>query len=261
MQEVSGSIPLGSTNQNLDIIDCWRSGTGQMDGEKSTSAGSRWYHPQAVAKSIALRPRVYLAALAGVSVFFLLPRSLSASVREALAWIAAGSLYLGFAVQLMIDGSSHKMAARAARSDESRMVILALILLAIGSSFFSIAGLMTEAKEATRNIKLLFLALAALTIIVSWTVTQFLFALHYAHEFYRPTDDGQTGGLDFPHEQQPDYWDFVYFSTSIGATSQTSDVSIRSRAIRRLVTVHAVVSFFFNSAVLALTINLAASVI
>ena len=163
----------------------------------------------------------------------------------------------------MADGPSHTMAAPAARADDSRMVIMALILHAIGSSFVSIAGLMTEAKEATRQVKLLYVLLASATIIVSWSVTQIVFTLHYAHEFYRPADRGRdaAGGLVFPGEEKPDYWDFVYFATSIGATSQTSDVSIRSRAIRRLATVHAVVSFFFNSAVLALTINLAASVI
>ena len=92
---------------------------------------------------------------------------------------------------------------------------------------------------------------------------QMTFTLHYAHEFYRPSVRGrdEIGGLVFPGESKPDYWDFLYFATSIGATSQTSDVGIRSRAIRRLVTVHAIVSFFFNSAVLALTINLAASII
>jgi uncharacterized membrane protein len=70
-----------------------------------------------------------------------------------------------------------------------------------------------------------------------------------------------AGGLIFPGDNRPDYWDFLYFSTSIGATSQTSDTAIRSKALRRLVTLHAVVSFFFNTTVLALTINLAASLI
>ena len=95
---------------------------------------------------------------------------------------------------------------------------------------------------------------------ISWGVTQVAFALHYAHDYYRPDDSSdEGGGLDFPACNSPDYWDFLYFSTSIGATSQTSDVSIKSRALRRLVTLHATVSFFFNTAVLALTVNIAAS--
>jgi uncharacterized membrane protein len=69
------------------------------------------------------------------------------------------------------------------------------------------------------------------------------------------------GGLDFRGDRNPDYWDFFYFATSIGAASQTSDVSIHTKPLRRLVTLHAIISFFFNTAVLALTINLAASII
>jgi uncharacterized membrane protein len=86
-------------------------------------------------------------------------------------------------------------------------------------------------------------------------------ALHYAHEYYRPS--GGSGafaeGLDFRGDPNPDYWDFFYFATSFGAASQTSDVSILTKPLRRLATLHAIISFFFNTAVLALTINLAAS--
>jgi uncharacterized membrane protein len=206
---------------------------------------------------------VYWAMAAAAGALAVLPRSLSGSVREALIWISAAAVYLGVTIVMMIRCNSDTIAKRAARQDDSRAVIIALVLLAIASSFVSIAGLMTEAKEAARQVKLMYLSLAALTIVVSWFVMQVSFTLHYAHEFYRPsaTSRDLAGGLVFPGEDKPDYWDFLYFATSIGATSQTSDVGIRSRAIRRLATVHAVVSFFFNSAVLALTINLAASLI
>jgi uncharacterized membrane protein len=205
-----------------------------------------------------------MAAAAGGLSFLLLPTHLSASVREALAWIVAGCVYIGAVARLMAASSPLQIASRSARHDNSRMVIIALILLAIASSFVSIAGLMSEAKEAARQTKLLLLALAAVTIIISWSVMQLVFTLHYAHEFYRPRNrdiDGPGSGLVFPGDSKPDYWDFLYFATSIGATSQTSDVAIQSKTIRRLVAAHAVVSFFFNSTVLALTINLAAGVI
>ena len=234
-----------------------------MTETQAPSPRRQWYRPTSIWRSIKTRPRVYLAALAALAAFALLPRSLSGSVREALIWIVAALVYLGVAGRMMVKSSSETIASRAARQDDSRMVIISLILVAVASSFISIAGLMTEAKEATRQVKLLFLSLAALTIVVSWFVMQMTFTLHYAHEFYRPSVRGrdEMSGLVFPGETKPDYWDFLYFATSIGATSQTSDVGIRSRAIRRLVTVHSVISFFFNSAVLALTINLAASLI
>ena len=229
----------------------------------STHRQRSWYNPIAIVRSIALRPRFYMALLLGTAAFFALPKELSGHVREACAWIVGGLIYLLFAFAAMRASPPDVIAVRAARQDDSRLVILALILIAILSSFASIAGLLNEAKEATRAVKWAFLALAATTLVLSWTVTQVVFTLHYAHTYYRPdhgTSDGSPG-LDFPGEKTPDYWDFLYFATSIGATSQTSDVSIRSRVLRRLVTVHAVVSFFFNATVLALMINLAASMI
>ena len=111
------------------------------------------------------------------------------------------------------------------------MVILVLVLLAMFSSFAAIFGLLNEAKAATGGGKLLFAALAAATIVVSWTVTQVVFTLHYAHVYYAPSGQSEKApnALAFPGTHTPDYWDFFYFATSIGAASQTSDVSINSQ--------------------------------
>ena len=103
------------------------------------------------------------------------------------------------------------------------------------------------------------LVLATVTIVLSWALIHTIFALHYAHEFYG--SGSKTGGLDFPAPQPPDYWDFVYFSFGIGTAAQVSDVEIVSRDIRRVVTAHSIVSFFFNAALLALIVNIAASAI
>lgn len=84
--------------------------------------------------------------------------------------------------------------------------------------------------------------------LLSWVVTQMVFTFHYAHEFYRPDDTAEklSGGLQFPQDDSPDYWDFFYFATSIGAASQTSDVTIHTKALRRLVTLHGIISFFLH---------------
>jgi uncharacterized membrane protein len=122
--------------------------------------------------------------------------------------------------------------------------------------------LLREAKAASSHAKMLFVGLAGATIFISWMVMQVAFALHYAHQYYRPTlSTPGINGLDFPKGVHPDYWDFFYFSTSIGAASQTSDVNINSKELRRLVTLHAMVAFFFNVAVVALMINLTASLV
>lgn len=221
----------------------------------------RWYSPVAVARSIWLRPRVWLATLLGGTVLALLPEDMPLSLREVLAWNTGGIVYLTLVLHAMRSCNPEVMEKRAARQDDSRVLILIVILLAVASSFAGIAALLGEAKITGGTVRLVYVGLTAATIILSWTVTQFVFTMHYAHEFYRPDDPASDArrGLHFPDCPTPDYWDFLYFATSIGATSQTSDVSIRSRAFRRLVTLHAIVSFVFNTMVLALTINLAAS--
>ena len=220
-----------------------------------------WSSPRSIARSIAIRPRLYSSAMAGIAVLALLPATMPASVRGAVAWNVSAGIYLVLAFRVMLTCTSERIRARAARQDDSRLVILIIILLAVTTSFVAIIGLLGEAKRVPQSP--LNLGLAAVTIVLAWSVTQVVFTLHYAHEYYRPTGGPRSlaEGLDFRGDRNPDYWDFLYFATSIGAASQTSDVSILNKPLRRLVTLHAILSFFFNTAVLALTINLAASMI
>lgn len=210
-----------------------------------------------------LRPRVYIGIMAAVAALFVLPASLSPAARSAIAWCVGGFVYLVLAFFIMAGCPLERIKSRAARQDDSGTVILVLILAAVISSVMAIAGLLTDAKTAEPGSKIFYILLAAATIFVSWSVMQVVFTFHYAHEHYAPENlkPGGNGGLDFPKDPNPDYWDFLYFATSIGASSQTSDVSIVAKDLRRLVTLHAVVSFFFNTMVLALTINLAAGMI
>src|SRR5262249_2668427 len=99
------------------------------------------------------------------------------------------------------------------------------------------------------------------TIILSWIFVHTSFTLHYAHEFYGEGRDRKLGGLKFPGDEDPDYWDFLYFSLVIAMTSQVSDVAIESKSIRRVATLHGVLAFFFNLGVLALTINMISNLI
>lgn len=221
----------------------------------------RWYHPNAIWRSLLLRPRVFLGATAGNLALIALPDVFKPAVRYALAWDIGGLVYIVLALHLMMRFNADKLKARAARADDGGAVILILILVAIMASFAAMTGLAGEAKEAPKAEKLLYLGLAGLTLFVSWMVTQLVFTIHYAHQHFRHSVQNQEPALAFPNDDKPDYWDFFYFATSIGATSQTSDVSIRSKAMRRLVTLHAVVSFFFNTMVLAITINIAAGLI
>ncbi|WP_052699126.1 DUF1345 domain-containing protein [Hyphomicrobium sp. 99] len=234
------------------------------DAVTTAQKRANWYNPKSIGRSLVLRPRVLLAAAVAALTLSLLPSSLHASVREAIAWCLSGVAYLAMTFRVMSQCHSDRIRTRAARQDDSGIVILVLVLLAIFSSFAAIFGLLSAAKGATNEEKIFFVGLAAATIVISWLVTQVTFTLHYAHEYYAPRQFSQQSKkivypLAFPNDPSPDYWDFFYFATSFGAGSQTSDVSINSKEIRRLAILHAIVAFFFNTMVLALTINLAAS--
>lgn len=208
------------------------------------------------------RPRLFLSAAIGVVATGALAAFTGCrpATRLLVGWDIGVALYLALALHMMARSDVGLIRRRAATQDEGQFAILVLTVAAALASLAAIfvelggAGRTTEARELTPAL------LAILTIALSWAFVHTIFALHYAHEFYDETDGG---GLAFPggDSPEPDYWDFVYFSLVIGMTSQVSDVGVTNQQIRRTVAAHGVVSFVFNTALLALTINLAASAI
>jgi uncharacterized membrane protein len=173
-----------------------------------------------------------------------------------IGWDIGVTLYLVLAFEMMAHSSIARIRQRAAEEDEGQAAILVVSVAAAMASLAAIFALLSTSARNERQAASV--VLATVTILLSWTLIHMIFALHYAHEFY----DVTRGGLAFPgNDKEPDYWDFVYFSFVIGMTSQVSDVGITDKQIRRTVAAHGVVSFFFNAALLALTINLAASAI
>ena len=143
------------------------------------------------------------------------------------------------------------------QEDEGRLVILAFVVTASLMCLGAIVVELAFAKDLKGMLRYTHIALAALTIVSSWAFTQVMFALHYAHDYYVRDARGEHGGLDFPGEQTPDYGDFLYFSCVIGTSGQTADVNISSRKMRRINMMHCVLAFFFNTTLVALTINIA----
>lgn len=231
---------------------------------RRSRARGAWYSPVAIIRGLILRPRLYLSVAAAVAAFHVCPQVWTHSLHAAAAWIAGAIVYVGLAFWLMAHDPT-VMRKRAEQEDESRFVFSVIILLAVAASFGAVAQLIAEAKAAVDLDRIILLTAAGLTVALSWLVVQIVFTLHYAHDYYRPSDvgdgDGDAQGLLFPGGGEPDYWDFFYFSTSLGAAAQTSDVAITSRPLRRLATGHAVLSFAFNTTVLALAINMASSVL
>ena len=104
------------------------------------------------------------------------------------------------------------------------------------------------------------IALVVVTLVLAWTFANVVYALHYAHLYYLQAPDGtDSGGLSFPGDAEPDYWDFLYFSCTMGMTFQTSDVAVTSAAIRRIVLFHGLAAFVFNLGVIAFTVNVLGS--
>jgi uncharacterized membrane protein len=203
------------------------------------------------------RPRTFIAMATGFAAFFVLPEaSLRLVTRLLVAWDIFVALYLALVYFMMYRSGLRLIRRNAVLQDDGRFLIPLMTVL---GAFASIAAIAFELAGTHRSAPGLVLATG--TIALSWAAVHTAFALHYAHEYYRGT---KPAGLQFPSgdtHDHADYWDFVYFSFVIGMTAQVSDVGITDKTIRRTVTVHGIISFFFNTALLALMVNIAASAI
>jgi uncharacterized membrane protein len=211
-----------------------------------------------VLRVILARPRLATAAMFGIAVLALLPSGMLLSRRLLVGWDAGVALYLVLVYTLMARSKIGEIRSHAAAQDEGRHAVLVLTVLAAVASLGAILAELGASPGTGRTA--MQLGLAATTIVLSWAFTHTIFALHYAHDFYGEHGAKQSG-LAFPGDEEPDYWDFVYFSVVIGMTSQVSDVAVTSKPIRQTVTAHGIVSFFFNATLLALMVNIAASAI
>jgi uncharacterized membrane protein len=211
-----------------------------------------------------VRPRLLVSILVGGIVAVILPQWLHWSTRFLFIWDTGMLCFLAWSWLLMLNATPETMQRNAQRQDSGRWVILSLITAAACISILAIGFLIEKTKGMPLNILVLHVILATVTIIGSWLLVHTIFALHYASLYYqvnKTLQESKEEKLDFPGDIEPDYWDFLYFSFVIGMTSQVSDVAIRSRSIRRLALLHGILAFFFNTTLLAMTINIVAGLI
>jgi len=224
----------------------------------STSSSARPF------RAILRRPRLYLCGAVMVVVYLVCPGDLRVATRALLAWNAGALLFVAL-VGLMIGRSSDgSIRSRAFLEDENQWVLLFLGTAAACASIAAILAELGAVKDLTGLDKALHIGLTTITILSAWTFIHLLFALHYAEEYYaRPAgaEGGARAGLRFPGEKEPTYGDFLYYSFVIGCACATADVETVSKVMRRTTVAHGVVAFFFNTIILALTINIGAGLV
>jgi len=184
-----------------------------------------------------------------------------------LSWnaFAATAILLAWIRIIFAEAKSAVLTAKL--QDTGRTIIFGLVLIGACASLFAVAFLLGTAKGTSGARLGEHVGLAAFTVVLSWFLIHTVFTMHYAHAYYRTEDPDERGrhgsGLNFPGEEddEPDFIDFAYFAFVIGMTFQVSDVAITSKLIRRLSLVHALLSFLFNTVILALAINLASSLV
>jgi uncharacterized membrane protein len=218
-------------------------------------------------RALLVRPRLLTGILAGLLIGLTTPDDWRLTTRLLFAWNGGVLLYIGLTFSMMWRDDLDRMRQRSSVQDEGRFVILALCIVASVASIAAIIAQLAATKDMTGALKALHIALSGLTIATGWTFIHLTFALHYAHEYvserHRRPDvpEKLRGGLDFPDTLNPDYSDFLYFSFIIGVASQTADVAICSPIMRRIALAHGIVSFIYNTTIVALTINIAAGLI
>jgi uncharacterized membrane protein len=208
------------------------------------------------------RPRIATGTTVGALMFLLLFFLSSLPVR--LCFVLSWDVGVLVAILLLIrirSVSPDVMKKIAEQQDAGKWMVLFLTLIAASASLVAIAGEVPPIAHAGGLEKILRIGLIASTIVLSWAFIHTIFALHYAHDYYARPKGGRHKDLVFPGEDAPNYMDFVYFSFTIGMTFQVSDVQITDRAFRGLALMHGIISFFYSTVIVALTINLFAGLI
>ncbi len=214
-------------------------------------------------RSIRARERLFSGVAVGLVMYPLLSGALRTTTRGLLAWDCGVLVYLALSMYLFLTEPIERLPAHAEAQQEGEWTIFAMTLAVVVVSFVAVAGEFSIIKSMPEGWQSADVALVAVTLLVSWLMTHFSFAFRYAHEYYSYDEGGPEidRGLEFPGETQPDYMDFLYFSLVLGMTFQVSDVQITSRKLRRVAALHGLLSFLFNTVILALTVNIAAGLL
>ena len=209
--------------------------------------------------------RVTVSLALGLIMFALTFKPLGWQLSLIVAWNSFALCSLSLAWLGIIFTDAKTSVEEAKLQDSSRTAICGSVVTAAVAALFGAATLLSTAKELSGTAAAWHVALAILTVVSSWLLVHTVMSLHYAHVCYqmapKSPENSACPGLDFPEETQPDFIDFAYFSFVIGMTCQTSDVQITSRRVRRIALMHGLLAFGFNAVIVALSLNLASSLL
>ena len=205
------------------------------------------------------RHRLGLGLAAGVLVFFVTRGHLRLWSAAIAGWNAVAVVILALDWVTILMTPQREIRQLAQQQDLSRLLAFLFVVVTSSAALLAVGFLVSVKRSQSGDYFIVHLVLTLLTVIFSWTLVHTVYGLRYAHAFYGDGDEPgvnrHAGGLVFPGERAPDYFDFAYFSFVIGMTCQVSDVQITSRRIRRVTLFHSVLSFGFNTMILALLIN------
>jgi uncharacterized membrane protein len=204
-------------------------------------------------------PRLWISLILGVAVFCLAPADWSVLTRLLTGWNTGAVLYLILVSIWMFRQTARQVSARFVEEDESAPFILFTVVLAALLSLFAIVQLLATVKGLPTGARVGHITLAGLTLMSSWLLVPTMFTTHYADCFYSVGANERP--LKFPDTPEPVFVDFAYFSFTIAAACQTSDVSTTGTDIRRTVLVHTLISFLFNASILGFAINVTAGLL
>lgn len=215
---------------------------------------------QMLRKLIVSRPRLSVALAGGIAVALLLPSHLGTVSRVLIGWNITVWSYLVLVGWLMSKTNHKQVRAIAQQEDHAALAVLAIMSTAAVASIAAIVVELSGVKPLPTGDRVFHYLLTGATIAGSWCLVGVLFTFHYAVLFYKSPVKARA--LRLPDEEEnPDYWDFLYFAFTIAVAAQTSDITVMSRTMRKAVLAQSVLSYFFNAAVLGLSINIAAGVV
>jgi uncharacterized membrane protein len=209
--------------------------------------------------------RLGAAIVAGAITAFLLPKGLGAPIEVMTIWDAFAGAIVVLAWVVILTQDPFEMRRAARLEDASSTFLFTVVVVAAAASLLAVFMTLGPAKDLPKPELAAHLVLAVSTVGLSWALVHTIFAMRYAHTYYTGAREGTrenvAGGLIFPEEKNPDYFDFAYFSFVIGMTCQVSDVQISRRPLRRMVLWHGLIAFGFNTAILALFVNIVAGLL